>query len=95
MKMETLKIIAVIHKDEDTAYWISAPDLPGCMSCGDTINGAIVNFHEAMEMHVNGMIEDNIALPQPREEDEVVAACDIPPVQAITVEIAVPVRNIA
>lgn len=95
MKMETLKVIAVIHKDEDTAYWISAPDLPGCMSCGETINECIVNFHEALEMHVNGMMEDNIPLPRPRDEAAVIAACDIEPVQTITVEIAVPARKIA
>jgi hypothetical protein len=28
--------IAVVHKDEDTSYGVTFPDVPGCISAGDT-----------------------------------------------------------
>ena len=29
----------VIHKDPETAYGVSVPDLPGCFSAGDSFEG--------------------------------------------------------
>ena len=31
--------IALVHKDTDTSYGVSFPDLPGCISAGDTFEG--------------------------------------------------------
>ena len=90
MKAQTLKLTAVIHKDDDTAYWITAPDMPGCIACGDTINEAIVSFHQALELHIDGLIADGAPLPEPRGEKDVLAVVEPPPLQTVTVEIAVP-----
>ena len=95
MKTQTLRLIAVIHKDEDTAYWVTAPDMPGCIACGDTINDAIVSFHQALELHIDGMLEDETPLPAPRSEKEILAVVETPPLQTVTVEIAVPARKSA
>lgn len=84
-----LKIFAVITKEEDTAYWVSAPDLPGCFACGDSINEAIASFHEAVALHIDGLREDHIALPSPRSRAEVAAMLDEEPVSIVAVEIAV------
>ena len=32
--------VAVIRKEPNTAYWVDAPDIPGCASSGDTIAAA-------------------------------------------------------
>ena len=42
--------IAVIHKDTDSAYGISFPDLPGCFSAADNEVDIIPNALEALEL---------------------------------------------
>lgn len=53
-------------------------DFPGCVSAGDTIADAIEGAHEALALHVSGMIEDGEPIPQPSsptlEEGSVVVA---------------------
>lgn len=52
-----------IHKDENSAYGVIVPDLPGCYSAGDTIEDAIHNTHEAIECHLEGLLSDNESFP--------------------------------
>lgn len=42
--------IAVIHKDENSAYGVSFPDLPGCFSAADAEADIIPNAMEALEL---------------------------------------------
>ncbi|MGA2499406.1 MAG: type II toxin-antitoxin system HicB family antitoxin [Tepidisphaeraceae bacterium] len=56
----------VIHKERDSAYGVTVPDLPGCISAGDTLEEAIGMAREAIELHLEGMIEDGQALPTPK-----------------------------
>lgn len=53
----------VIHKDPNTAYGVTVPDLPGCFSAGDTMEEVIKNAVEAIECHVEGIFIDNEDLP--------------------------------
>jgi len=32
--------IALVHKEKDSAYGVSFPDFPGCISAGDTLEEA-------------------------------------------------------
>jgi len=45
----------VIHKDQDSDYGVTVPDLPGCFSAGSTVDEAIDNAVEAIECHVEGL----------------------------------------
>ena len=36
-----MRYVSFIHRDDDTGYGISFPDLPGCMSVGDSVDEAI------------------------------------------------------
>ncbi|ATC33070.1 type II toxin-antitoxin system HicB family antitoxin [Caulobacter vibrioides] len=65
--------IALIHKDAESAFGVSFPDLPGCISVGETLEEARANAEEALALHVEGMIEDGEALPAPSALDEVMA----------------------
>ena len=38
----------VMHKDEESGYGVSVPDLPGCFSAGETLEDAIESVHEAV-----------------------------------------------
>ncbi len=50
--------IGVIHKDPDSDYGVTVPDLPGCFSAGSTIDEAMAMAREAIELHVEGLGSD-------------------------------------
>ena len=39
------------------------PDLPGCFSGGDTLDEALESAREAVDLHVEGLIEDGSPIP--------------------------------
>nr|WP_321397306.1 type II toxin-antitoxin system HicB family antitoxin [uncultured Desulfobacter sp.] len=47
-----------IHKDENSCYWVSVPDLPGCFSAGDTYDEALNNVKEAIFSYFELLAED-------------------------------------
>ena len=57
------RFLIVIEKanGNHSAY---SPDLPGCIATGTTREEAERNMHEAIEMHIKGMIEDNLPIPE-------------------------------
>ncbi len=55
----------VIHKDKGTDYGVTIPDLPGCFSAGATMDEAIAMAREAIELHLEGMIEEGLPIPEP------------------------------
>ena len=56
-----------IHKDPKSLYGVTVPDLPGCFSSGSTFDQAIAMAREAIELHLEGMIQDGEAIPQGSE----------------------------
>jgi len=58
--------VAVIRKEEGTEYWINVPDIPGCYSCGKTIEAAKANYLEALALHM----EDQVPTKTPRAKSE-------------------------
>ena len=48
---------------ESFGVWFA--DLPGCVSAGKTIAEAIEGAHEALALHVAGMVEDGEHIPSP------------------------------
>lgn len=51
MERQTMKYFyAVVHKDEDSAYGVRFPDMPGCFSAADDLNDVVPNAIEAMEL---------------------------------------------
>lgn len=54
----------IIHKDKDSDYGVIIPDLPGCFSAGDSYEDALANTREAIECHIEGLLEDGEPLPQ-------------------------------
>ena len=63
---ETMKYPVVIHKDENSDYGVTFPDLPGCFSAGDTIEEALANAQEAAECHIEGILIKLRARPSAR-----------------------------
>jgi predicted RNase H-like HicB family nuclease len=63
--------IALIHKDADSAFGASFPDLPGCISAADTLEELRPMIEEALGFHIEGMIEDGDTVPEPSTLDEI------------------------
>jgi predicted RNase H-like HicB family nuclease len=59
----------VIHKDPDSDYGVTVPDLPGCFSAGSTVDEALDHAREAIELHLEGLIEDGEPVPKPSAVD--------------------------
>ena len=65
--------IALIHKDADSDFGVSFPDLPGVISAGSTLDEARGMATEALAFHLEGMAEDREAVPEPSSLEEVMA----------------------
>ncbi|MGC1122524.1 MAG: type II toxin-antitoxin system HicB family antitoxin [Candidatus Methanofastidiosia archaeon] len=46
-------------------YSAYSPDLQGCVATGDSLEEVQKNMHEPIEMHLRGLREDNIPIPEP------------------------------
>jgi predicted RNase H-like HicB family nuclease len=62
--------IALVHKDEGTSYGVSFPDVPGCISAGDTFEEAVANAAEALAGHFALMKADGETIPAPRSFEQ-------------------------
>lgn len=51
-------IPVAIHKDEGSVFGVSVPDLPGCFSYGNTFEEALINTKDALQFHIEGLLED-------------------------------------
>jgi len=53
----------VLHTDDGTHYGVIVPDLPGCFSGGTGIDGALAEVREAIDFHLEGLIEVGDKIP--------------------------------
>jgi predicted RNase H-like HicB family nuclease len=57
------RFLIVIEKANGN-YSAYCPDLPGCVATGTTREETERNMYEAVQMHLQGMIEDRMAIPE-------------------------------
>ena len=50
-----MQYTVVVHGAEEGGYWVDVPSLPGCFSQGETIDEAMNNVREAIELHIQGL----------------------------------------
>jgi predicted RNase H-like HicB family nuclease len=67
---KTTGYIALVHKDKDTSYGVSFPDVPGCISAGDTFEDAIDNASQALAGHLAVMEADGDPIPKARSLEQ-------------------------
>jgi len=66
------RFLIVIEKAGNN-YSAYSPDLSGCVATGATVEEVKRNMQEAIEMHVRGMREDNLPIPESHSLAEYVA----------------------
>jgi predicted RNase H-like HicB family nuclease len=68
--------IALIHKDANSDYGVSFPDLPGVITAGSNLDEARKMATEALAFHLEGMAQDGEAAPEPSTLEEVMAIAE-------------------
>ena len=53
-----MKYVIVIHQDAKGGYWAEAPELPGCVSQGETLEELKRSMQEAVEGYLEVMREE-------------------------------------
>ena len=51
--------------DDFQSFGVVVPDLPGCVSAGDSVEDALDMAKEAIEFHLEGMVSDGENIPAP------------------------------
>ena len=64
----------ILIPDEDGGFVVEVPSLPGCYSQGETVEEALVNIREAIDLHIESMHAHGEEIPE-----------DIAPIQVATV----------
>lgn len=59
----------IIFENSGTGYGAYAPDLPGCIATGRTLDQTKRRMQKAIEMHLAAMREDGDEIPKPSRFD--------------------------
>ncbi len=62
----------VIVEQGEQSWGAYVPDLPGCIAAGETREEALELIREAIEFHVEGLVQQGESVPQPHSFSEVV-----------------------
>jgi antitoxin HicB len=57
--------VVISFDPQDNVYVANVPELPGCMSHGDTNKEALVNAQKAIALYIESLRERGMAIPEP------------------------------
>lgn len=60
-----MKFFVIIEKGAEN-YSAYSPDVLGCAATGKSIEETLKNIREALEFHIEGMLEDGEEIPAPK-----------------------------
>ena len=66
---------AIVVEKAERNYAAYVPDLPGCVATGETVEATERLLREAIAIHVEGLREDGLTVPEP---SSIVDYLDIP-----------------
>jgi len=58
----------IVADVDEGGYVASFPDLPGCLTCGDTIEEVAANAEDARKEWLTAAIEDGVEIKEPSEQ---------------------------
>ena len=65
---------AIVIENAGSKYSGHVPDLPGCVATGPDPKTVAEELREAIQFHVEGLVEDGLPVPQPTSLAEYVDA---------------------
>ncbi len=60
-----MKRYAIVIEKAESNYAAYVPDLPGCVATGPTVAETEELLREAIALHLDGMAEDGLPIPEP------------------------------
>jgi predicted RNase H-like HicB family nuclease len=60
-----MKKYLIVIEETKTGFSAYSPDLPGCVSTGETRQAVEQNMREAIAFHLDGLREEGQAVPEP------------------------------
>ncbi len=63
--------IEIIPDVEEGGFTATYPDLPGCITCADTLEELVNNMTDARRTWLTAALEDNIDIPEPSEISDI------------------------
>ncbi|MBO9361006.1 MAG: type II toxin-antitoxin system HicB family antitoxin [Thermoflexus sp.] len=57
-----MRLKVVLEPSDEGGYTVYVPSLPGCISAGETIEEALRNIREAMELYLEPVEDDLVPL---------------------------------
>ena len=60
----------IVEDKDEGGFNVTYPDLPGCISCGETIESAVANAIDAKEVWLEAAIEEGIEINEPDSLDD-------------------------
>ena len=60
-----MNYLVIIEQAADGSYSAYVPDLPGCVSCGDTMPEAEQAIREAITLHIESLRTHGEPIPRP------------------------------
>lgn len=61
--------LEIVPDSDEPGFVVSFPELPGCITCGETIESAIVNAEDAKKEWLEAAIENGTEINEPEELD--------------------------
>jgi predicted RNase H-like HicB family nuclease len=69
--------VAVIEKEENSAFGVWFPDVEGCFSAGETLEEAVANAGVALRQHVEAVESAGRKVPAARAIDDILGEEDV------------------
>ena len=60
----------IVEDKDEGGFIVTYPDLPGCISCGETIESAVANAIDAKKAWLEAAIEEGIEINEPDSLDD-------------------------
>jgi predicted RNase H-like HicB family nuclease len=80
--------IALLRKESTSDFGVDFPDFPGCVTAGKTLDDARRMAAEALEFHIDCMLQDRESIPEPTSLETIMADPDNRDAVAFLVEAA-------
>lgn len=58
-----MRVKVVLEASDEGGYTVYVPSLPGCISEGETVEEALKNIHEAIELYLEP-VEDDLVIEE-------------------------------
>jgi len=68
--MEMSYRMEIVEDKNEGGFVVSYPDLPGCITCGETVESAVANALDAKRVWIEAALEDEIKIYDPDNLDD-------------------------